>query len=69
MCSLERRIIRTSIGAFTLFIEHSLVFQPLPISTDTANLLAVEIWHRVVCRCTHRIDSVLPDALKERLFF
>jgi hypothetical protein len=58
-CSHER---------FPLLVECPLVFQPLSISLDAGDLLAVEIWDWVCHGGSRGVDSVSFDAAIEFFF-
>merc|ERR1711975_112640 len=48
-----------------LAVEGSLILEPLPVSMDTLDLLAIVVGHRVGCARVGRVDTVLLDPRKE----
>merc|ERR1712054_154256 len=44
-----------------LAVEGSLILEPLPVSMDTLDLLAIVVGHRVGCARVGRVDTVLLD--------
>lgn len=55
----------TSDEALPLLVERPLVLQPSPIASNTRDLLAIVVRHRVLHRRGRRINSVLLDPVKE----